>query len=113
MDQSNAAEIDKALAPFMEEEDADVRAEHHGHWACGWIDGYAIRVYRNGQITKAFRAYHELAVRLADYPVLNEEDFSRREYDATLENLISEGFDSDLFRAAGRLGRGRLLMVVG
>ena len=34
LDQSNAAEIDKALAPFMEEEDADVRAEHHGHWAC-------------------------------------------------------------------------------
>ncbi len=96
-DQSNAAEIDKALAPFMEEEDADVRAEHHGHWACGWIDGYAIRVYRNGQITEAFRAYHELAARLADYPVLNEEDFSRREYEATLENLLSEGFDSDCF----------------
>ena len=81
----------------MEEETADVRAEHHGHWACGWIDGYAIRVYRNGQITEAFRAYHELAARLADYPVLNEEDFSRREYEATLENLLSEGFDSDYF----------------
>ena len=97
LDQSNADAIDKALAPFADGDNADVRAEHHGHWACGWIDGYAIRVYRNGQITEAFRAYHELAARLADYPVLNEEDFSRREYEATLENLLSEGFDSDYF----------------
>ena len=97
LDQSNADAIDKALAPFTEGDNPDVRAEHHGHWACGWIDGYAIRVYRNGQITEAFRAYHELAARLADYPVLDEEDFSRREYDATLENLRSEGFDSDYF----------------
>ena len=97
LDQSNADAIDKALAPFTEGDNPDVRAEHHGHWACGWIDGYAIRVYRNGQITEAFRAYHELAARLADYPVLDEEDFSRREYEATLENLRNEGFDSDCF----------------
>ena len=74
LDQSNADAIDKALAPFTEGDSPDVRAEHHGHWACGWIDGYAIRVYRNGQITEAFRAYHALAARLADYPVLDEED---------------------------------------
>ena len=98
LDQSNADAIDKALAPFAEGDNPDVRAEHHGHWACGWIDGYAIRVYRNGQITEAFRAFHELAARLADYPVLDEEDFSRREYEATLENLRSEGFDSDHLR---------------
>jgi len=97
LDQSNADAIDEALAPFADGDSADVRAEHHGHWACGWIDGYAIRVYRNGQITEAFRTYHELAARLADYPVLDEEDFSRREYEATLENLVSEGFDSDCF----------------
>jgi len=92
LDQSNADAIDKALAPFTEGDNPDVRAEHHGHWACGWIDGYAIRVYRNGQITEAFRAYHELAARLADYPILDEEDHSRREYEATLENLRNEGF---------------------
>jgi hypothetical protein len=97
LDQSNADAIDKALAPFTEGDNPDVRAEHHGHWACGWIDGYAIHVYRNGQITEAFRAYPELAARLADYPVLDEEDFSRREYEATLENLRCEGFDSDFF----------------
>ena len=97
LDQSNADAIDKALAPFADGDNPDVRAEHHGHWACGWIDGYAIRVYRNGQITEAFRACHAIEARLADYPVLNEEDFSRREYEATLENLRNEGFDSDYF----------------
>ncbi len=85
LDQSNASVIDKTLEPFLDGD--DVHAEHHSHWAVGWIDGYAIRVFRNGEITPAFRAYHELAVRLADYPVLDEEDYSERELEATLENL--------------------------
>ena len=66
---------------------SDVVAEHHHHWACGWVDGYSIRVFRRGRITKAFRTYHALAERLADYPILDESDYSRREYEATLDNL--------------------------
>jgi len=84
LDRSNAAAIEEAMQPYL---GGDVVAEHHSHWACGWIDGYSIRVYRRGRITRAFKAYHELAVRLADYPVLDEEDYSRREYEATIENL--------------------------
>jgi len=95
LDQSNAAEIKKALVPFMEGDNPDIIPERHGHWACGWVDGFAIRVSRNGEITHAFCAYHELAERLADYPVLNEEDFSQREYDATLENIRSEGHSAN------------------
>jgi hypothetical protein len=85
--QSNAAAIAEALEPFMDGDDPDVVPEHHHHWAVGWIDGHSIRVFRDGQITDAFRAYHELAQRLADYPVIDEEDYSRREYEATLENI--------------------------
>ena len=85
LDQSNAAAIETAMESFLEGN--DVFLEHHHHWACGWIDGYSIRVYRRGRITKAFKAYHALAQRLADYPLLDEEDYSRREYEATLENL--------------------------
>ena len=47
----------------------------------------SIRVFRRGRTTKAFRAYHKLAQRLAEYPVLDEADYSSREYKATLENL--------------------------
>lgn len=109
LDQSNAEAIDKAMEPFTEGDDPDVMAEHHHHWACGWIDGWAIRVYRDGQITKAFKAYHALAERLANYPILEEEDYSRREFEATLANLsdaawkvkhdfdLPEGWEGEVF----------------
>jgi hypothetical protein len=85
--QSNAAGIAKALKPFADADEPDVVFESHNHWAVGHVDGFSILVYRNGQITAAFRAYHELTEQLADYPILDEEDYSRREYEATLENI--------------------------
>lgn len=87
IDQSNAAAIEEALEPFMKGRNPNVVAEHHHHWAVGWIEGFSIRVFKRGRITKAFRAYHGLAQRLADYPLLDEEDYSRREYEATVENI--------------------------
>jgi hypothetical protein len=89
LDQSNAAAIEDALRPFSEGDDPDILEEHHRHWACGWIDGFAIRVFRNGEVTQAFRTYAEIRDRLEDYPVLDEEDYCRREYEATLENFDS------------------------
>ncbi len=85
IDLSNERAIAGALEPFIEK--GDVVAEHHNHWAVGWVDGYSIRVYRRGHITRAFRKYHELAQRLVNYPILDEEDYSNREYEATIENL--------------------------
>jgi hypothetical protein len=38
-------------------------------------------------VTDAFRAYWELSSGLESYPILNDEDYSRREYEATLENI--------------------------
>ena len=49
--------------------------------------GFSIRVLRRGKITKAFRTYHALAVRLANYPLLDEDDYYAREYEATIENF--------------------------
>jgi hypothetical protein len=87
LDQSNAAAIEEVMRPFTDGDDPDVVFESHSHWAVGHVDGASIRVFRDGQITEAFTAYHALAQRLADYPILDEEDYSRREYEATLENL--------------------------
>ena len=87
LDQSNAAAIEDTLEPFTEGDEPDVIAEHHHHWAVGWTDGFSIRVHRDSQITEAFRAYHELAQRLDNYPVLDEEDYSRRQYEAALDNF--------------------------
>ncbi len=89
LDQSNAAQINKALRPFTEGDDADVMEESHTHWAVGHVDGFSIRVYRNNEITDAFRTFHRLMESLACYPILNEEDFSNREYEATVENIVS------------------------
>ena len=109
LDQSNSAAIAKALELFTEGDDPDVVAEDHHHWAVGWIEGFSIRVFRNGEITDAFRTYHDLAQRLDDYPLLDEEDYSRREFEATLDNLVDaawrmkgdyelpEGWEGDVY----------------
>jgi predicted DCC family thiol-disulfide oxidoreductase YuxK len=91
LDQSNAAAIRKALEPFMTGKNPSVIDEHHDHWAVGWVDGYSIRVYRqDGTITKAFAKWCELREQLDNYPILDEEDYSQRESDATFENIQQE-----------------------
>ncbi len=109
LDISNADAISKAMEPFTDGDDPDVVMESHDHWAVGHVDGFSIRVYRDSQITDAFKTYHDLAESLADYPVLDEQDYSRREYEATLDNLtdaawrvkdeyqLPEGWESEVF----------------
>lgn len=84
---SNAAAIANAMEPFTEGDDPDVVMESHSHWAVGYVDGFSIRVYRDGEITDAFKSYHDLSEQLADYPILDESDYSEREYEATIENI--------------------------
>lgn len=91
LEESNHEEISKRLAPFMEGDDPDVVAEHHSHWAAGWLDGFSIRVFaRDGSISPAFKEFCRIKEALEGYPVLNESDYSEREYQATLENYASE-----------------------
>lgn len=92
LDQSNAAIIAKALVPFTEGDDPDVVFESHHHWAVGHIDGFSVRVFKRGRITKAFRTYHELSERMDDYPILDESDYSERELNATLENIADSAW---------------------
>ncbi len=89
LEKSNAHVFDEELGRFS---DAFVRAQHFNHWGFGWVDGYAIKVYKkDGSVSKAFKKFCELMAALQDYPVLDDEDYSRREYEATLENISSEG----------------------
>lgn len=87
LDQSNAAAIHRELDRFTDGDDPDVVFESHSHWAVGHIDGFSVRVFRDGKITEAFEKYHELAEQIDDYPILDESDYSDREYEATLENI--------------------------
>jgi hypothetical protein len=97
LDQSNDRVIAGAMAPYTEGDDPDVVFERHSHFAVGWIDGFSVRVLRDGRPTEAFRAYRRLAEKLDEYPVLDEEDYSRSEHEATLDNIVD---------AAWRLKRG-------
>jgi hypothetical protein len=85
--QSNAGFIARVLRPFSETETPDLLFETHDHWAVGWVTGFSIRVYRDGQTTEAFETYHGLMERLEAYAILDEADYSRREYEATIENI--------------------------
>jgi hypothetical protein len=88
LDESNAAVIAKAMQPFSKGDDPDVVFESHSHWAVGYVDGFSVRVFKkNGDITKAFETYHDLARQIDDYPILDESDYSEREFQATLENI--------------------------
>ncbi len=109
LDQSNADAIAEAMEPFTEGNDPDVVMESHDHWAVGHVDGFSIRVYRDGEITEAFKTYHDLMERMDGYPILDEEDYSNREYEATLENIgdaawrvkheynLPDGWESDVY----------------
>ena len=89
LDQSNASVIEKALEPFTEGNDPDVVFESHSHWAVGHVDGASLRVFdQHGNITEAFRVYFELLEQQEAYPVLDESDYSQREYDETLSNIV-------------------------
>jgi hypothetical protein len=87
LDQSNAAAMADALRSFSETENPDVVFESHAHWVVGHVDGFSMRVYRDGEITEGFQTYHGLMEQLDCYPVLDEADYSSREYDAALENI--------------------------
>jgi len=109
LDQSNAAIIRKALEPFTKGDDPDVVFETHSSWLVGWMEGFSIRVFRRGRITKAFRVWHELQERMDAYPILSESDYSEREFNATLENIplmawrlakqftLPEGWESEVY----------------
>jgi hypothetical protein len=110
LDQSNAQVITKAMESFTEGDDPDVVFESHSHWAVGHVDGFSLRVFdQHGEITPALKAYHALAERLDDYPILDESDYSNREYEATLDNIkdaawkvkrefvLPEGWESEVY----------------
>ena len=84
---SNASVIAKAMRPFTEGDNPDVVMESHSHWVVGHVDGFSVRVYRDGEITDAFKAYYGLTVQMDGYPILDEKDYGRREYEATIESI--------------------------
>lgn len=87
IDQSNAAVIREEMEPYSKGRNPSVVFERHSHWLVGHVDGFSIRVFRRGRITKAFRKYFELVQRIDEYPILDETDYSNREYESAFEGI--------------------------
>ncbi len=70
----------------------DVSDECFSHWAVGWMDHLLVRLLEDdGTVTPAGIAALEWQEKLDNYPVADEEDVSRREYGATIENIQQIG----------------------
>lgn len=88
IDQSNAAAIVAALAPF--EATGDVVRLTCGHFGFGWTEEVAVRVFRADDTTAttpAFAALDALVGRLATYPILDEDDHAARSLEAAHESI--------------------------
>ena len=87
--------FDCALKALGGESD-DVEVHRFGHWACGWLEIIIVR-----PDTDAANEATEIESCLADYPLLDENDLSKREYEAYNEEWESWGareFRSELVR---------------
>ncbi len=66
-------------------EGADCEVHRFGHWGPGWFELVLVRPE-----TPAAFELEQLAGSLEDYPVLDDEDHSRREYEADLEGITDQ-----------------------
>jgi len=89
LEQSN---YDTVKADLEKKFPDDVSDERFNHFAVGWVDHLLVRMLdSNGKVTQAGKAALEWRDREKDYPVLDEEDYSRRELEATFDNIKSTG----------------------
>lgn len=77
-----------------------------GHWACGWFELIVVRP----DTPEATRA-QELRDALEDYPVLDDEDYSRREWEDyeeywdSYEYIRGLGVSEEISSVLGEMGR--------
>lgn len=95
LERSNAAIIEEEMNKFLGD---DCRSARFNHWAFGWVDGYIIRVFRDDKPTPAWVKWCEFVLATKDYPVLSDEDYSRREYESSIGNIqwIAKGLRDDV-----------------
>jgi len=66
----------------------DVTVESFSHWVVNWVERIMVRMLdEDGTVTQAGMAVLDWREKLDDYPLADEEDHSRREYEATIENI--------------------------
>jgi hypothetical protein len=73
-----------AALDMMGGESDNCEVHRFGHWGCGWFE---IIIVKPDTPTAAIA--EEIEEALENYPVLDEDDWGKREYEAYVENVIS------------------------
>lgn len=83
-----------AMLQLLGGESDTVQAVRENHWAVGWVEWIAIYHLDS----KALQIADDAVGRLEDYPILDEEDYSNREYEEC-ERVWSDAYnESDRVR---------------
>lgn len=91
LEESNQKVTNDRLAKFADGDDPDLVFEQHSSWVVGHLDGFSVRVVGpDGAATDAFREFCGIQKAIDGYPILDEQDYSNREYAATLESYARE-----------------------
>lgn len=75
-----AAKLDEK--DWKHDEEPPLFDGHFGHWAVGWVDELLV----HEDATNTLAELEKIAEQMEDYPVLDEEDFSKREWDEQEED---------------------------
>jgi len=94
--ESNHAVLEGLIEKALESGELDEKniwSESHNHWACGWVDGWVVRVYGpDGSVTKEFQWFSDnYLLPLSEYSLLSDEDYWEREYNAAIEAITQNG----------------------
>ena len=90
LEASNAAATVAAIeaAHGPEDEESGWVITRCSHWAVGWVEHLSFRALEeDGTPSRQCATMQEIEAALADYPVLDEEDYSRREYEQQCEEI--------------------------
>ena len=87
LEQSNFAVITEDLLERFPDE---CQISSSNHWAVGWLEELYVQVYTDdtkSEITPVWEAVCEYQDKLADYPVIDEGDYSARELEDAIDTL--------------------------
>lgn len=91
LDSSNANALEAALENIREFQD-EYQIVHAGHWAVGWVDHLAFHaVDENREPTQIFKWILGWFDALGEYPVANDEDYSRRQHEVLIKDINDAG----------------------
>jgi len=72
----------------------DITFETFNDWAYGYTNNICVRVFEDANrviVTPAFAMICELLDAILEYPILDEEDYSEKQYEAAMTNIHSFG----------------------